>query len=59
MAEESMQSAQESRECYDYDNDFSFRNQLFEDESELNNIQSSEIVGIIHKQSHLFNWSKY
>ena len=41
------QSAQDSRECYDFDSELSFRCQLFEDDSDLSNVQSSVIVGIL------------
>ena len=54
----SSQSAQESRECHDFNAYFSFEYQLFEDESELNNIQSSVIVGSICKKSTRFNASR-
>ena len=54
----SSQSAQDSRECYDLDYDFSFRHPLFEDDSELSYIQSSELAKI-SKQSHIFNASKH
>ena len=54
----SSKSAQDSCECYDFDADLYFRNQIFEDDSERNKIQSSAIVGSICKQSHRFNASK-
>ena len=38
---------QDSRKCYNFDVDFSFRHQLFEKEDNDADIQSSEIVGSI------------
>ena len=54
----SSQFTQDSLECYYLDAYFSFWHQLFEDDSELNDIQSPTIVGIIYKQFHRFNASK-
>ena len=55
----SLKYEQDSSECYYFDSDFSFRHQLFEDDSELSDIQSSAILGSIYKKYHLFNTSKY
>ena len=41
-----------------FDTVFSFLHQLFEEDFELNNVQSSAIVGRLFKKSHRFNASK-
>ena len=49
---------QDSCEDYDFHVDYYFRHQLFEDEPNLNGIQSSVIVGSICNQYPKFNVSQ-
>ena len=54
----SSQSAQESRKICDFNNDLYVVHQLFEDDSELNNIRSLVMVGNVCKKSPRFNASR-
>ena len=54
----SLECEKGSHECHHLDVDYYFRCQLLEDEPEFHDIQSSESVGSIFKQSFRFNKSK-